>query len=102
MEDYHHEKNERTEDIGQNRKKLNELQIQMKTPKVGTVREQINDLEKKYKNIKREMSQSTSKRKDLENELANLHDDLKKIDGERLEQEKLQFTNEHSKIEYEK
>merc|ERR1712226_1662860 len=45
---------------------------------------------------------STSKRKELENELTNLHDELKKIDGEKLEQEKLQFTQEHSKIEYEK
>ena len=102
MKDYHHEKHERTEDIGKNRKKLNELQFQIKSPKVDTVREQINDLEKKYKNIKREMSQSTSKRKELENELTNLHDELKKIDGEKLEQEKLQFTEEHSKVEYEK
>ena len=88
LKDYHKEKQERTNEITRTRKKLNELQIKIKTPHAELVREQICDLEKKYKNIKREMNDSTSKRKDIEAELTKLNEELQQFDGESLEQEK--------------
>jgi chromosome segregation ATPase len=102
MKDYHKGKQERTEEIGRNRKKLNELQIQLKSPKGEVVKEQINDLEKKYKNIKREMNESTSKKKDLETEITKLNDELRQIDGDKLEVDKNQFTDRLNTVEYEK
>ena len=102
LQDYHKEKQERTNEINKTRKKLNELQIKIKSPGADTVREQINDLEKKYKNIKREMNESTSKRKDIEAELVKLNDELKQFDIESLEQEKRKFTEQLNKLEYQK
>ena len=102
LQDYHSEKQERTNEITNTRKKLNDLQIRLKSPRAEIVREQINDLEKKYKNIKREMNESTSKRKDIQAELEKLNDELAQFDGELLDQEKQKFTERLNKLEYNK
>merc|ERR1712012_1184781 len=102
LQDYHSEKQERTNEITNTRKKLNDLQIRLKSPWAEIVREQINDLEKKYKNIKREMNESTSKRKDIQAELEKLNDELAQFDGDLLDQEKQKFTERLNKLEYNK
>ena len=100
MREYHKEKEQRSEDIARNRKNLNELQIKMKTPRVEVVKETINDLHKRFKYIEGEMNASTSKRKELENELAKLRDEYRQIDGDKLEAEKMDYNQKRNEMEH--